>query len=389
MSRPRDFCNQFLNQERRNAARFRAFQRASIVRKLILKSHRIRDLISRAFKWHLSYYGLGRGLPINASLYITEACNCRCLMCNVWKRKNPATCPRVVQERAVDALARLGCYYYTISGGEPTLVKDLPERLAYAAAKIPYVHLVTNGLSMTAELAREIGSAGIREISISLDGTEAEHNTLRGVADAYARAWHAIELCSVHAARAQIVVNSVLTRYNLDGLREIGNRLKKFPRIYQKYLPLSFHALFGNKEQKMPAFPGKEESLGAMEKFLDDARANPRIVNSDVFLRKAKRYFGGAPDIIPEQPHCLYPYHSIEIDAHGFAYPCITGMDFKDGISPETDLEQGLKSSRYRALQKKLKKCASCRGSMMLCYYEPRLNFPLPHLLRGFCANRT
>lgn len=354
-----------------------------IVRSLILKSHGKRDLVTRVLRWHLRYYLLGQGMPVTAGVYITEACNCHCLMCDIWKRKNPSTYPRIAQERAIDALARMGCCYYSISGGEPTLVKDLPERLAYAAAKIPYVHLVTNGLSMTVELARAIGSSGVKEISISLDGTEAQHNAMRGVADAYERTWRAIELCSAHAPGVQIVVNSVLTRYNLDGLREISKRLKVFSGIYQKYLPLSLHALFGHREQKVFSFPGEETSLSTMDTFLDDAIANPRVVNSAVFLRKAKRYFRGEKNVIPEQRYCLYPYHSIEFDSCGFAYPCSTGMDFKDGVSPEADLEKCLKSSSYRLMQKKLKRCAKCNGSMMLCYYEPRLNFPLPNLLQG------
>jgi MoaA/NifB/PqqE/SkfB family radical SAM enzyme len=75
----------------------------------------------------------------------------------------------------------MGLVYYSISEGEPTLVKDLPERLAYAANKIPYVHLVTNGSTMTKDLARCLNEKGIQEISISLDGLEEFHNTIRGV----------------------------------------------------------------------------------------------------------------------------------------------------------------------------------------------------------------
>lgn len=353
------------------------------MRKLLLQSHRKRALIARLINWHWRYYGLGRGRPITAGVYITDACNCRCLMCNIWKRKNPATYPRAAQERAIDALARMGCCYYSISGGEPTLVKDLPERLAYAAARIPYVHLVTNGLVMTEELARNIGSSGTSEISISLDGTEAEHNAMRGLPDAYARAWRAIELCRRHAPHLRIVINSVLTRYNLKGLRELGRRLAQFPDIYQKYLPLSFHELFGNRERTTLPSPGEEEPLSAMDQFLDDAIASPRIVNSAVFLRKAKRYFRGERNLMPEQRYCLYSYHSMEFDSRGNIYPCRSGMNFQDGIPPEADLEQYFKSAHYRLMQKKLKSCTNCYGSMMLCYYEPRLNFPLPHLLRG------
>ena len=38
----------------------------------------------------------------------------------------------------------------------------------------------------------------------------------------------------------------------------------------------------------------------------------------------------------------------------------------------------------YLNAQKKLKNCCECNGSMMLCYYEPRLNFPINNLLKSF-----
>jgi MoaA/NifB/PqqE/SkfB family radical SAM enzyme len=152
--------------------------------KLILKSHLNYEFIRRMVKWHVNYYLFGRGKPISAGVYITDACNARCIMCNVWKKKKPSTYPRVYQEQAIDALARAGCFYYSISGGEPTLIKDLPERLAYATQKIPYVRLTTNGLSMTPELARSLNRSGIKEIAISIDGTDEYHNLVRGRSDA-------------------------------------------------------------------------------------------------------------------------------------------------------------------------------------------------------------
>ena len=34
--------------------------------------------------------------------------------------------------------------------------------------------------------------------------------------------------------------------------------------------------------------------------------------------------------------------------------------------------------------KKNSKNCHECNGSMMLCYYEPRLNFPVNNLLKSF-----
>lgn len=332
-------------------------------------------------RWHINYYVLGRGRPISAGAYITDACNARCIMCNVWRKKKASIYPRKYQEQAIDALAHAGCFYYSIGGGEPTLVKDLPERLSYASKKIPYVRFTTNGLSMTPDLARALNASGVKEIGLSIDGTDEYHNLVRGRSDAAAKVWMSLELLYNYAPEVQVIINSVITPFNIEGLREVGRRLSKFPGVHQKYLPVTFHELFGTKDLKLLPLDLKAATQEEIEKFLEEAISNPRIVNSPIFLDKAKRFFKGEVNVIPEQKRCLYPYHAMEFDPDGFAYPCRTGMNFTNGFSPEKDLTVYFKSVEYKTMQKKLLSCTKCQGSMMLCYYEPRLNFPLSNLL--------
>jgi MoaA/NifB/PqqE/SkfB family radical SAM enzyme len=353
------------------------------MKKLVFNNHLNLDFLSRVTKWHLNFYILRRGTPLNAGVLITNGCNCRCIMCDVWKTKKPSIYPREAQFKAIDALGRMGCYYYSVSGGETTLVKDLPDRLAYAARKIPYVHVVTNGLTMNPELARALGSSGITEISLSLDGSERIHNLLRGRPDAFKKAWRALDLIYTHAPKLQVVVNSVLTPYNLEGLRELGKQLDSFPNVCQKYLPLTFHGIFRTQERRSIIIQEEEASSAMMEDFLMKALKDTRNVNSPIFLKKAIRYFKGEQNLLSEQRSCLYPYHAIDFDAFGTAYPCMTGMDFKGGLPADSDLSEYLQSDAYRRRQEKLRNCQKCVGNFMLCYYEPRLNFPLHNLLWG------
>jgi MoaA/NifB/PqqE/SkfB family radical SAM enzyme len=332
-------------------------------------------------KWHINYYLFRRGTPISAGVLITDACNSRCIMCNLWKTKKPSIYPRAAQERAIDSLARIGCYFYSIGGGEASMVKDLPDRLAYAARRIPFVRTVTNGLLMSPELARALNTSGIKEISLSIDGTKEFHNLMRGRPDAFEKAWSALDMLCTYAPKLQVIVNSIITPYNLQSLRELGKSLDRFPKVYQQYLPLTSHEIFRTHNQHTLPISGEAVSTSEIVNFLDEAILNPKIINSTVFLRKAKIFFKSGNDIIPEQKRCLYPYHCIEFDPKGFAYPCRTGMDFEKGVPPDSDLKRYFKSKNYRLLQKKLERCIKCHGSMMVCYYEPRLNFPLHNLL--------
>ena len=117
--------------------------------------------------------------------------------------------------------------------------------------------------------------------------------------------------------------------------------------------------------------------------FIKEAIEDPKVVNSKVFLQKAFLFLSGQDDVLTEQKQCLYPYHAIEFDAKGHAYPCITGSNEGEGDNYK-NLKKYILSNEYRQKQHSLKSCDKCRGSMMLCYYEPRLNFPLHHLISGF-----
>jgi len=327
--------------------------------------------------WHYNFYIRRKGRPVISGIYLTDGCNCRCVMCSIWKTSKPLVYPRAAQEKAIDVLSKAGCYYYSISGGETTLVKDLIDRLEYASRKIPYVHVVTNGLTMSSELARSLGKSGIKEISVSIDGAAEFHNFMRGLPYAFERAWNAVDLLRTYAPNIKVVVNSILTPYNLDSLSILGKLLDQRKGVLQKYLPLTFHELFKSSGANVDNLPGHFSPPAEMEMFLDQAISNRRIINSPAFLRKAKRYFQGDQNILNEQKECIYPYFAVEFDPEGRAYPCRAGNDFKNGLSADEDLEAYFESDTYRKNQTALRKCAKCRGCMMLCYYEPRLNFPV------------
>ncbi|MBF0625445.1 MAG: radical SAM protein [Magnetococcales bacterium] len=352
---------------------------------LIFRSHLDWSFVSRASRWHLRWYLSGRGLPLSAGVYLTSACNCKCVMCDIWmdKGRRPDIYPRQAQERDIQALARAGCYYYSISGGEPTLVKDLTDRLTVAARHLPYVHVVTNGLTMGADLARALGQTGIKEISLSLDGSRRIHDLLRGIDGAFVKTMAALDHLEEQAPHLQIVVNSVVTPYNIDGLRELRRLLAPRERVRFKLLPMTFHPLFLTGDRQGLVLDLEPAPVAAVDAFLDEAMADPRNVNSRVFLARAKRYLAGERDLLREQKRCLYPHHAMEFDAKGNAFPCLTGMAGQGGRPPETDLGDYLASPDYRSRQKALEACDGCRNSMMLCYFEPRLNFPINHLLRN------
>ena len=82
-----------------------------------------------------------------------------------------------------------------ISGGEPLMRQDLAE-VGQALQQRGYPWgMVTNGLALTEERFHQLREAGLRSITISLDGLEEDHRWLRQHPLAFEGACRAIRLC--------------------------------------------------------------------------------------------------------------------------------------------------------------------------------------------------
>lgn len=80
------------------------------------------------------------------------------------------------------------------SGGEVLVRADLEEAGAEVTRRGYPWGMVTNGMALTPGRFRSLCDAGLRSISVSLDGFEREHNYIRGNARSYDRALDAIRL---------------------------------------------------------------------------------------------------------------------------------------------------------------------------------------------------
>lgn len=111
-----------------------------------------------------------------------------------------------------------------ISGGEPLMRKDLAD-VGEALYKRGYPWgMVTNGLALTEDRFRRLRQAGLRSITISLDGLEDDHVWLRQHPLAFEGACRAIRLCAAERDLAWDVVTCVNQR-TINKLPEIRDLL--------------------------------------------------------------------------------------------------------------------------------------------------------------------
>ena len=104
-----------------------------------------------------------------------------------------------------------------LTGGEPLLRPDIFEIAAYGDKKGLRMVLATNGILVTEQIAGNMLTAGIKRVSISIDGMNAEsHDAFRAVAGAFAGALAGIE--AMKKAGMEFQINTTITKANLDQL---------------------------------------------------------------------------------------------------------------------------------------------------------------------------
>jgi cyclic pyranopterin phosphate synthase len=109
-------------------------------------------------------------------LSVTDTCNFRCTYClpNGY-RKTDADAPLTGEEirRLVRAFARMGFWKVRLTGGEPTLRRDIVElaRTVASTDGIRQVALSTNGYRLAA-LAQPLVEAGVSRFNVSIDSLD-------------------------------------------------------------------------------------------------------------------------------------------------------------------------------------------------------------------------
>jgi AdoMet-dependent heme synthase len=153
---------------------------------------------------------------------ITRNCNLECVHCRAAATKGPYTGELDTKAgfKLLDQMAELGEPIVILTGGEPLLRQDIFEIAEYGTKKNLRMVMAPNGTLITAKIADRLVDAGIKRISISLDGASRKsHDKFRGVEGAFDGALRGIH----HAKNAGIEfqINTTITKTNLDQIPAI------------------------------------------------------------------------------------------------------------------------------------------------------------------------
>ena len=135
----------------------------------------------------------------SVELAVTYDCNLRCDKCFALKwlnEENKRDYMTVDQIKKMwDEAYKLGAVHVNITGGEPLMRRDIVDVVKALKPKRTLVSIVTTGIFLTEEKARELKKAGLNTFQISLDSSIAvEHDKYRGYKGSYEKVFQAVEI---------------------------------------------------------------------------------------------------------------------------------------------------------------------------------------------------
>jgi len=178
---------------------------------------------------------------------ITRRCNLKCVHCYAHAKDQCFDNELTTEEgkHLIDDLSLFKVPVLLLSGGEPTIRKDLPELAAYAIEKGMRAVISTNGTLITPQMARVLKDIGLSYVGISLDGMETINDRFRGLKGAFRAAIKGIENCQ--DAGIKVGLRFTINKFNVGEIANIFNLLEDMdiPRV------CFYHLVYAGRGSKL------------------------------------------------------------------------------------------------------------------------------------------
>ena len=153
---------------------------------------------------------------------VTRSCNLACSHCRASSKHGPYPDELSTSEcfKLIDEIVSFAKPIIILTGGEPLLRKDIFEIIRYGKKKGLTMVMAPNGTLLNNENIKKIIDSGIKRISVSLDGPDADsHDDLRQVTGAFKQAYEGIQRAKLAGLEFQI--NSTISKRNIQLLPKI------------------------------------------------------------------------------------------------------------------------------------------------------------------------
>ncbi len=281
-----------------------------------------------------TYHGIHHidSLPILV-LFPHSRCNCRCLMCDIWKIREVREITAEDLEPHLESLRALQVRWVVLSGGEPLMHSDLASIARPLRADGIRVTLLTAGLLLERDALLVADS--FDDVIVSLDGPREIHDQIRGVPKAFERLARGVE--SLRKLRPVLPVHARTTvqKANCTHLGQTVQTAKCLGLNSISFLAVDVTSQAFNRPAGWPAehqdavSPGPEEVevlALEVEALIREHAADIEaafIVESAEKLRGIVAHFRAhLGQAVPTAPRCNAPWVSAVVEVDGAVRPC-------------------------------------------------------------------
>lgn len=293
-----------------------------------------------------------------------SACNCRCVMCDIWKdNKNLKQLTEDDIKGLLGSLKKLGTQQVLMSGGEALLNPNFFRFCELLQQEQISITLLSTGLTL-----QQHAEAVIKHVShiiVSLDGDEATHNAIRNIPNAFQKLQEGVQHIKKMSPRFPITARTVIHRLNFRQWPAIIDAAKTMGLDQVSFLPadVSSHAFNREvlwSEQRRHEILPDEGELEELEMILEKIIAGYKkefeqrfIAESPDKLRKIPAYYAAIYGHGPfPYKKCNAPWVSAVVEADGTVRPCFFHPPM--GSVKEQSLDEILNSDTSIRFRKEL-----------------------------------
>jgi MoaA/NifB/PqqE/SkfB family radical SAM enzyme len=252
--------------------------------------------------------GYLRGRPRTVFLEVTLRCNARCEFCRYWSE--PAGEEMADFRPIVKHFSPLSV---TLTGGEPLLRRDICQIVSdIKCSSNTFVSLITNGIRLDVERAKELRSAGLDGLSISLNHPNQAQDEEKQVPGLYAH----LEEVMPHLAEIgfrRLSLNTVLMANNLSSIPEIVARA----RAWRMGLTVSCYSTKKADDHAPVICEAQTAELEEVVAFLAREASSGCVQNSPWYLNRILQFHRRK-----YVPGCTAGRRTIHVTPQGMVRPC-------------------------------------------------------------------
>lgn len=326
-------------------------------------------------------------LPI-AILMPHGACNCRCVMCDIWKGNKNAK--QLTEEDIINiltSLKELETKRVVMSGGEALLNKNFFTFCHIIKQHNIKITLLSTG--MTIERHAENILQAVDDVIISLDGDEETHNAIRNIPNAYQELKNGVKKLKMLRPDFPVSARCVIHKHNYQRWDKIVLAAKEIGFNSVSFFPADVSSEAFNrpetwdKEKQNEVLIPKNE-LPQLQEMIDRLILEFKtefetkfIVESPQKIQKMIYQYYAAHNGLTNFPDkkCNAPWVSVVIEADGSVRPCF----FHDtlGSVKNENLTSILNSEKSVAYRKNLdtKKNPTCEKCVCYLNLSPTNKF--------------